>query len=210
MTRQKSGAKPGKPKSGKSNASQKTSADEAAPRPARTARATKRPLVNEAARRPAAARRSAGNSRLAPGHSYADVLEYLANFESRSNSGGVDLRQTLVGDALDQLQHSHAGLPADYVEYLREVGWGSLLRCRYTVYRQLMPAAERFGKQVAARWERRVLCFGDNLSGDVAGFLPDQDWAVVEIGHMDFSIHVTGQTFGRFIRERMGLDGAEG
>ncbi len=208
MTRQKSDTKPEKTKSRKANSPKKATAD-AASRD-RTARTTKRPVAKKTAKRPTAARRSGGNSRLAPGHSYTDVLKFLANFESRIGLGGVDLRQTLASGALARLQRGHAGLPADYIEYLREVGWGSFLRCRYTVYHHLMPAAERFGKQMAARLEQPVLCFGDNLSGDVAGFLPDQNWAVVEIGQLDLSIHATGQTFGRFIRERMGLDDAEG
>jgi hypothetical protein len=116
------------------------------------------------------------------------------------------LRQTLTNTALARLQRRHAGLPADYVEYLRHVGWGSFLRCRYAVYHQLTPVAERLGKEIAARLGQPILCFGDNLAGDVAGFLPDQDWAVVEINHLDFSLHVTGESFRSFIRERMGLE----
>jgi hypothetical protein len=136
------------------------------------------------------------------------VVEFLASRESQ-RGGGVDLRQAVPASALAQLQRKHAGLPLDYVDYLREVGWGSFLRCRYTVYQRLMPAADRFGNSIAERLGQRVLCFGDNMAGDVAGFLPDRDWTLIEIDPLEFAVHETGQSFGRYIRERMGLDPAD-
>jgi hypothetical protein len=55
------------------------------------------------------------------------------------------------------------------------------------------------------------LCFGDNFSGDLSGFLPDSDWAVVELWHDSGTVYETKKGFGEYIREKMGLgpDGEE-
>ena len=95
--------------------------------------------------------------------------------------------------------------PADYVEYLRVVGWGTLLRGRYTIYERLLPAAERLGEAYARRFDQQVLCFGDNLSGDIGGFLPQHKWELIEISHLRGEIEPTGVSFIEFIGERAGL-----
>ena len=54
-----------------------------------------------------------------------------------------------------------------------------------------------------------ILCFGDDFRGDPAGFIPSQNWKLVEIFHEDYDIHCEEQTFTEFIAERlfMSMDG---
>lgn len=138
---------------------------------------------------------------------YGDVVSFLAKVEQQSRAATAgDARQPLELEALARLERQHPGLPADYVAYLREMGWGSFLRCRYTIYRELLPLADRLGQQAADCVPEIVLCFGDNLHGDLGGFLPEHGWAIVEVSGLDLSLHEPGQTFGEFIRERMGMD----
>jgi hypothetical protein len=142
---------------------------------------------------------------LAASH-YDGLLEHLTRCEfGQDDNSGSDLRQCVSDAALDQLRSEFPQAPADYVEYLQVVGWGSLLRGRYNVYERLVPAVERLGAAHSQRLGQTVLCFGDNLAGDIGGFLPDQDWELVEVSHLSGAIEPIGVPFSEFIGDRLGF-----
>lgn len=49
---------------------------------------------------------------------------------------------------------------------------------------------------------KKVLLFGDNFSGDAIGFLPTENWSIVEIWHEDLTIFPREEkTFLEFARK---------
>lgn len=70
----------------------------------------------------------------------------------------------------------------------------------FAVYSGLTHPIDIFGTENAGLLRKRVLCFGDNFAGDPGGFLPDENWRVIEIIHDSMRIHETNKSFGEFIR----------
>ncbi|MEO8239271.1 MAG: hypothetical protein ABI793_12070 [Flavobacterium sp.] len=51
-----------------------------------------------------------------------------------------------------------------------------------------------------------IKLFGDNYSGDFAGFNIDNNDEVIEFWHDSNERHYTGKTFGKYIREKMFME----
>ncbi len=136
---------------------------------------------------------------------YDDVIDFLAKHEDKKE-GQMNRRETLSGDDLSALHSQHSGIPDDYIDYLAEVGYGAFRECQYAVYGGFIEPSFIFGDDRAALLDKRILLFGDNFCGDPAGFVPDEDWAVVEIWHDSMQIYETDMTFESFIREQMLMD----
>jgi hypothetical protein len=134
---------------------------------------------------------------------WSEELAFLARVESRDPAdAGSNNRKCLSDVELAKLRATFPGVPEDYLAYLREVGAGSFRECQYAVYSGFEPPDYFFGDR-ADRLNQPILCFGDNYSGDPAGFVPGQEWRVVEIWHHDLSVHDTGLSFREFIRKQM-------
>lgn len=141
---------------------------------------------------------------------YDDVLDFLAKHE-RKREARMNQRTTFTADELQAIRTKYPGVPDDYLDYLAEVGQGAFRECQYAVYGGFTRPDEVFDAESAASLGKRVLCFGDNFSGDLGGFLPDEDWKVVEIWHDSMTIYETNQSFEAFIRQQMlmGEDGTD-
>lgn len=135
---------------------------------------------------------------------YDDALEFLAAHEDKRETR-MNRRTTLTTAEITELCDEFPGIPEDYLDYLTEVGWGSFRECQYMVYGGLIDPDEIFDAETVATFNQRVVCFGDNFSGDPGGFLPDENWNVVEIWYGSL-IYETNKTFGAFIREQMLMD----
>ena len=136
---------------------------------------------------------------------YDDVLQFLAKYEDSSESQ-MNARTTLTSDAAMKLEREFPGLPRDYIDYLIDVGSGAFRECQYAVYDGFIDPGDIFDAETAASFGKRILCFGDNFSGDPADFLPEEDWRVVELRHDSLDSHDPEQTFGEFIRDKMLMD----
>ena len=133
---------------------------------------------------------------------YDDVLAFLKRVE---NPKRAKSRRTRISpQKAAALRKQFPGIPDEYVAYLREVGWGSFRESQFMVYSGLGTPDDMLGEG-AVDWlkKTRVLCFGDNFSGDLAGFLPDKKWAVVELWHDARKTYRVKRSFGQYIRERM-------
>jgi SMI1-KNR4 cell-wall len=80
------------------------------------------------------------------------------------------------------------GIPADYIDFLREVGYGAVNGNYFNFYSGLVEVDEILGdlydKDSHPELEN-ILLFGDNFSGDAMGFLIADNWSIVEIWHDD-------------------------
>ena len=131
---------------------------------------------------------------------YDDVRDFLDEHSRKSK------RTILPTAEVEKLRKTYPGIPDDFVDYLSEIGWGSFLECRYMVYDGFVDLESIFDAKTAATFSKRVVCFGDNFSGDLGGFLPDESWKVIEIWHDSMEIYDPGQSFEEFIRDLILMD----
>ena len=135
---------------------------------------------------------------------YSDVLAFLERVEDPKRAK-MNRRKAVSAQVVVSLRRRFPGIPDEYIAYLREVGWGSFRECQFMVYSDPGTPDEILGEGVFY-WlskKTRVLCFGDNFSGDLSGFLPDKKWAVVELWHDSREIYRVKKPFGEYIRDRM-------
>ncbi|WP_246017722.1 SMI1/KNR4 family protein [Mesobacillus subterraneus] len=78
-------------------------------------------------------------------------------------------------------------IPIDYIDFLREVGFGSISEGYFMFYEGLIPAEEIFDTDINSEI-KNIFLFGDNFSGDATGFFRTNNWAIVDIWHEDLSI----------------------
>jgi hypothetical protein len=135
---------------------------------------------------------------------FSDVIDFLAKVENPKEAK-MNSRTRLTAPQVRKLKGKHPDVPEEFIAYLREVGAGAFRECQFTVYGFLGTPDEILGKGVLQRKDETipVLCFGDNFSGDLSGFLPDESWAVVELWHDDGSLYRVEKSFGEYIREQM-------
>ncbi|MBT3290758.1 MAG: hypothetical protein HN849_25550 [Victivallales bacterium] len=136
---------------------------------------------------------------------YDDVLDFLARHEDE-NETEMNSRKVLSPEELQGIRTQYSGVPDDYIDYLAEVGFGAFRECQYAVLSGFIEPSDIFDAETVGSLGKRVLCFGDNFTGDPGGFLPDDGWKVVEILHESIEIHDTGKPFGAFIRNQMLMD----
>lgn len=141
---------------------------------------------------------------------FDDAIAFLAKHEDASETR-MNKRTTLTDSETDAIRAEHPGIPEDYLAYLIEIGWGPFRECQYMVYGGLTDPEEIFDKETVAQFGKRLLLFGDNFSGDPAGFIPDENWKVVELWHDSIEIYDPKQSFATFIRDKMliGDDGSD-
>lgn len=141
---------------------------------------------------------------------FDDAITFLAKYEDKSKRR-MNKRTMLRSFETDAIRDEHPGIPEEYLAYLKEIGWGPFRECQYMVYGGLMDPEDIFDKETIAQFGKRVLLFGDNFSGDPAGFLPDESWKVVELWHDSINVYDPKQSFGTFIRGKMliGEDGSD-
>jgi len=90
-------------------------------------------------------------------------------------------------------------LPADYVDYMQQIGWGGIGNSFYMIYSGLMEADEIYGAEVSKDLSNTIF-FGDDFSGYCAGFDTGRGFAVVEIDPIVWRRIETGGSFEEFIK----------
>lgn len=131
---------------------------------------------------------------------FEDVAKSLAERESDSN------RHQFSEDEINSLRERYPDIPSDYLAYLREIGGGAFLDCRYTVYGGFNSPDFYWGHGTEEALGKPVLCFGDDFAGYVAAFLPDEEWAVVELNSSGTGMDYLGIPFAQFVRQHMDMD----
>ena len=138
---------------------------------------------------------------------YDDVIAFLESVENPKEKR-MNTRRKFTSNELDALREKYLGVPQDYLDYLREVGAGAFRECQFTVYGSLGTPDEILGESVPQLDDPslHILCFGDNVSGDLSGFIPAEDWAVVELWHDSGTTFRVNKSFAKYIRETMLMD----
>jgi predicted DNA-binding WGR domain protein len=135
---------------------------------------------------------------------YDDVIAFLERVEDPKKRQ-MNARKRLTARQVEKLRRQFPGVPEDFLAYLLQVGEGAFRECQFAVRGDLVTPDELFGEGVFFRQDptTRVLCFGDNFSGDMSGFLPEKRWSIVELWHDDGTLYPVKKPFGKYIREEM-------
>nr|WP_275298950.1 hypothetical protein [Clostridium sp. YIM B02500] len=102
------------------------------------------------------------------------------------------------------MRKEYPQIPEDYLEYLSEIGAGSLGNEFCTIFGDLCELDEFYDESLLEflNFEERVLQFGCDHSNKALVFLVDDNWKVGEIWDDDLgTIERTGKTFYEYICE---------
>lgn len=97
------------------------------------------------------------------------------------------------------------GVPQDYIDFIREVGCGTVQGMFFNFFGVLVEATEFYDDLYDEDGDpelKDVLLFGNNFTGDAVGFLTTDNWSIVEIWHDDnLSINPREEkSFEEFVR----------
>lgn len=91
--------------------------------------------------------------------------------------------------------------PLDYIDFLREVGYGDIGDGYYMIYSGLITPENIFDELTAKQLDG-VLFFGDDFNGYCGGFLTTNGWKLIEDdGSCD--LYMPEKTFEEFIRDKI-------
>ena len=143
-------------------------------------------------------------------YDFSEVSAFLTRTEDPSEMT-MNTRDLFDDARIQDLEKGALGIPPEFLEYLRRIGAGAFREGQFTVYGWLSPVSEIVGPDIFPQEADSILCFGDNFSGDFAGFNPSNGWLVTELWHDTRELYETGKSFVHYIRDQMlmGPDGTD-
>lgn len=131
-------------------------------------------------------------------------LRFLNKIEDKTDES--NLRKKLSDSDLNLLRQNHNGVSEEYLTYLKEVGCGSFKECQFNVLDYLFDLSE-LGLEDVYELKDEIKFFGDNFSGDFAGFdFEKNPNEVIEFWHDDGTVYETGKSFKEYIGEKIGIE----
>ncbi|WP_238899045.1 hypothetical protein [Clostridium sp. YIM B02500] len=128
-----------------------------------------------------------------------DALKYIDQLISHKEE-----RDLYSKKQVEEMRKEYPQIPEDYLEYLSEIGAGSLGNEFCTIFGDLCELDEFYDESLLEflNFEERVLQFGCDHSNKALVFLVDDNWKVGEIWDDDLgTIERTGKTFYEYICE---------
>lgn len=134
---------------------------------------------------------------------FEQELNYLNQIENKGDTSNA--RRKLSDSEVKKLRSDHHGISEEYLVYLMEIGSGSFKECQFVVQDYLFDLSD-IGLEDIFSLKEEIKFFGDNFSGDLAGFdFEKNPNEVVEFWHDDGTIYYTGKTFKTYIKEKIGI-----
>jgi len=114
--------------------------------------------------------------------------------------------EKLSQDQLNDIIKRNPNVSPEYINFLSEIGAGNLNVNQFKIYADLVDFND-LGLEDIYQLPENVKLFGDNFSGDFAGFdLTTKNNLVVEFWHDDNKVVNTGKTFREYIREKLSMN----
>jgi hypothetical protein len=90
--------------------------------------------------------------------------------------------QPLKFEEISAIQRAYPGVPAHYLAFLQQIGWGSLGPGDFMIYSGLVAARDVFSfvPELAGVW-----LIGDDYSGWCLGFDSNENWRMVSVDDTD-------------------------
>ena len=99
---------------------------------------------------------------------------------------------------LADLRATHPDLPADYLSFLAEHGWGELAS-GVQLYSGPIAPDEIFGSRTRSLPD--VLLIADDFPGTSFAFVPSQHWSIIAIDSLDMRTHPESLSFTAFLAD---------
>jgi hypothetical protein len=139
---------------------------------------------------------------------YEEEVDYLGRKEIAEIP--VAKRVLFNPEQIEAITVKYAGLPAEFLHYLSEIGEGCVMDGQFNIYGDEM---EWCGTSSMTSWfpsnGRRLLVFGSNGCGDLFAFDADQGFPVVELLHESGEVLPFEGGFKDFVRNHMQIDCSE-
>lgn len=136
---------------------------------------------------------------------YKEEISFLEKVEDKKDAE-MNKREKLTDKEIEEIRKQYPYIPQDYLDYLKEIGYGTLRECQFMVYEGLENIEDLLGYEVEGLEDKKFLAFGDNYSGDFSGFLIEENWKVAEFWHDCEELKVCEQSFQEYIRGQMLMD----
>jgi len=127
---------------------------------------------------------------------FSDLLGIVQSTGLLTNLTPVDAAH------VDQVLKLYPGLPEDYVDFLRVVGYGSFGDGGYSIYNGLVSPDAIFDA-TTSKALGDLLIFGDDFQGHHSAFQPQNGWSVVEIDSASLIVIPGNQSFEKFVRNKV-------
>lgn len=136
--------------------------------------------------------------------SFEKELNFLQQNENKDNAINDKIKAT--NQEILDLKNKYSNIPDEFLEYLSEIGSGNIMESQFKVMKNLFDFND-LGLEDIYYLPNNIKLFGDNYSGDFAGFdiLSNKD-EVIEFWHDSNELHYTGKTFRKYIREKMFME----
>ncbi len=126
--------------------------------------------------------------------------------ESEKLSQVVNERQKLSEHELHDIRRIYPNIPNDFINYLKEIGAGNIGKSQFKITNTLYDFSD-IGLDEIYNIPKNIKFFGDNFSGDFAGFDVSQiKDEVIEFWHDSNQLYHTKKTFREYIREKILLE----
>lgn len=130
--------------------------------------------------------------------------DFLSKHEKSDDVSNT--KQMVTSPHLNKLKEEYSNIPEDYLFYLSEIGAGSIRECQFKVQSYLFDFKD-IDLDDIYNIKKGIKFFGDNFSGDFAGFdLSQNNDEVIEFWHDSEQFYYTKMTFREYIREKMLMD----
>jgi hypothetical protein len=131
-----------------------------------------------------------------------EEINYLKKVEEKDNL--ENKRQQLGKKEIRKLRMYYENLPAEYIDFLKNIGAGSFREKAFRIYEGLF-YLEELGIYPSIEVKDTIKFFGDDHVDEYFGFdVKTKDCLVIEYSPgYDETIHETGKTFIEYIREKI-------
>lgn len=108
-------------------------------------------------------------------------------------------------ERINKVVLKYPNVPIDYIDFLKEIGAGYFNNAQYEIKDYLFNLSDIWLEETYDIADT-IAFFGDNYSGDFAGFDLSKDKpTVIELEHSTGEIIETNLTFAEFIRQQIGI-----
>ncbi|KNY26736.1 hypothetical protein [Pseudobacteroides cellulosolvens] len=104
-------------------------------------------------------------------------------------------------DEINVITKEHPGVPADYIEYLEEIGYGDIGDNYFMLYGGLVQASEIYEESKAEKL-KDIVFLGDYYNGHSIGFSKKGEWEMVEVDDKH-NITFLNTSFESFIKNKL-------
>ncbi len=138
---------------------------------------------------------------------YKTEIEFLQKYEDANNAQNE--RTLLTEEEISKLSSEHPKLPLEFIEYLKQIGWGAFRECQYMIHEPsslLSDFADMYylADEPPEGDLDNYVVFGDGFDGDL-GLINLNTQKVAVYLHESTEIYQTEQGFKLFINEMMGI-----